>query len=80
LIQNAHFSTLCLFLYVIIIEIHLIYFNIRPPKNITKPDPVPITDDEEEEDSELIEAKIVLRDVSTTGTLSKFVFNCYITL
>ncbi|XP_018318040.1 transcription factor E2F4 isoform X2 [Mycetomoellerius zeteki] len=37
----------------------------RPPKNSIKPGPV-ITDDEEEEDSELIEAKIVLRDVSTT--------------
>ncbi|XP_018051786.1 PREDICTED: transcription factor E2F4-like isoform X2 [Atta colombica] len=36
----------------------------RPPKNSTKPDPI-LTDDEEEEDSELIEAKIVLRDVST---------------
>ncbi|XP_018368795.1 PREDICTED: transcription factor E2F4-like isoform X2 [Trachymyrmex cornetzi] len=36
----------------------------RPPKNSTKPDPV-LTDDEEEEDSELIEAKIVLRDIST---------------
>lgn len=48
------------------IGIHLIFFNIRPPKNSIKPGPV-ITDDEEEEDSELIEAKIVLRDVSTTG-------------
>jgi len=46
---------------------NIIYFNqFRPPKNSTKPDPI-LTDDEEEEDSELIEAKIVLRDVSTAG-------------
>ncbi|XP_012529235.1 transcription factor E2F4 [Monomorium pharaonis] len=40
----------------------------RPPKNSTKPDPILITDeaDDEDDDSELIEAKIVLRDVSTT--------------
>lgn len=49
-----------------VIRIHLIFcFNNRPPKN-SKPDPI-LTDEEEEEDSELIEAKIVLRDVSTTG-------------
>ncbi|KAL6260336.1 hypothetical protein P5V15_007867 [Pogonomyrmex californicus] len=41
----------------------------RPPKN-TKPDPV-LTDDEDEEDSELIEAKIVLRDVSTTDIFQR---------
>ncbi|KAG5321958.1 E2F5 factor, partial [Pseudoatta argentina] len=42
----------------------------RPPKNSTKPDPV-LTDDEEEEDSELIEAKIVLRDVSTADIVQR---------
>ncbi|KYM80110.1 PREDICTED: transcription factor E2F5-like [Atta cephalotes] len=42
----------------------------RPPKNSTKPDPI-LTDDEEEEDSELIEAKIVLRDVSTADIVQR---------
>ncbi|KYN15559.1 PREDICTED: transcription factor E2F5-like isoform X1 [Trachymyrmex cornetzi] len=42
----------------------------RPPKNSTKPDPV-LTDDEEEEDSELIEAKIVLRDISTADIVQR---------
>ncbi|XP_011688169.1 PREDICTED: transcription factor E2F4 [Wasmannia auropunctata] len=41
----------------------------RPPKN-SKPDPI-ITDDEEDEDSELIEAKIVLRDVRTTDIVQR---------
>lgn len=41
-----------------------IYFN-RPPKSSIKPQSPVLTDDEEEEDQELIEAKIVLRDVST---------------
>ncbi|XP_077274387.1 transcription factor E2F5 [Temnothorax americanus] len=40
----------------------------RPPKNTTKPDPIT---DEEEEDSELIEAKIVLRDVSTSDIVQR---------
>lgn len=38
----------------------------RPPKGASKPDPV-ISDEDEEDDAELIEAKIVLRDVSTSG-------------
>lgn len=38
----------------------------RPPKGTSKPDPV-ISDEDEEDDAELIEAKIVLRDVSTSG-------------
>ncbi|XP_011157894.1 transcription factor E2F5 [Solenopsis invicta] len=39
----------------------------RPPRNSTKLDPVLTEDlDDEDEDSELIEAKIVLRDVCTT--------------
>ncbi|KAL6435235.1 hypothetical protein ACFW04_005361 [Cataglyphis niger] len=37
----------------------------RPPKSSIKPQSPVLTDDEEEEDQELIEAKIVLRDVST---------------
>ncbi|XP_012233344.1 transcription factor E2F5 [Linepithema humile] len=37
----------------------------RPPKSASKPNPV-LTDDEDEEDPELIEAKIVLRDLNTT--------------
>ncbi|XP_070160439.1 transcription factor E2F5 isoform X2 [Polyergus mexicanus] len=37
----------------------------RPPKSNIKPQSPVLTDDEEEEDQELIEAKIVLRDVST---------------
>ncbi|KAL0124834.1 hypothetical protein PUN28_006592 [Cardiocondyla obscurior] len=43
----------------------------RPPKNSIKVDPV--TDDEEEEDSDakMIEAKIVLRDVNTTDVVQK---------
>lgn len=40
--------------------------NLRPPKGTSKPDPV-ISDEDEEDDAELIEAKIVLRDVSTSG-------------
>lgn len=39
----------------------------RPPKSSIKPQSPVLTDDEEEEDQELIEAKIVLRDVSTAG-------------
>lgn len=70
MVQNVHFyiviSTSQDYSYNCIIRIHLIFcFNNRPPKN-SKPDPI-LTDEEEEEDSELIEAKIVLRDVSTTG-------------
>ncbi|XP_076755287.1 transcription factor E2F5 isoform X2 [Xylocopa sonorina] len=37
----------------------------RPPKGAVKPDPV-ISDEDEEDDAELIEAKIVLRDVNTS--------------
>jgi len=54
-----------------------IYFDhqiIRPPKSVAKPDPI-LTDEEEEEDSELLEAKIVLRDVSNTG---KFILNLFL--
>lgn len=47
--------------------------DIRPPKSSTKPDPV-LTDDEDEDDPELIEAKIVLRDVSNAG---KFMLNLF---
>lgn len=46
--------------------LNTIYFN-RPPKSSIKPQSPVLTDDEEEEDQELIEAKIVLRDVSTAG-------------
>ncbi|XP_076232722.1 transcription factor E2F5 [Calliopsis andreniformis] len=42
----------------------------RPPKGASKPDPV-ISDEDEEDDAELIEAKIVLRDVSTTDIAKK---------
>ena len=42
----------------------------RPPKGISKPDPV-ISDEEDEDDAELIEAKIVLRDVSTSDIVQK---------
>ncbi|XP_078044637.1 transcription factor E2F5 [Augochlora pura] len=42
----------------------------RPPKGASKPDPV-ISDEDEEEDAELIEAKIVLRDVSTSDIAQK---------
>ncbi|XP_016912596.2 transcription factor E2F4-like [Apis cerana] len=42
----------------------------RPPKGISKPDPV-ISDEDEEDDAELIEAKIVLRDVSTSDIAQK---------
>lgn len=44
-----------------------IYLFNRPPKSSIKPQSPVLTDDEEEEDQELIEAKIVLRDVSTAG-------------
>ncbi|XP_034188640.1 transcription factor E2F5 [Osmia lignaria lignaria] len=42
----------------------------RPPKGASKPDPV-ISDEDEEDDAELIEAKIVLRDVSTSDIAQK---------
>ncbi|CAK9823169.1 Transcription factor E2F5 [Anthophora retusa] len=42
----------------------------RPPKGVSKPDPV-ISDEDEEDDTELIEAKIVLRDVSTSDIAQK---------
>ncbi|KZC04580.1 Transcription factor E2F5 [Dufourea novaeangliae] len=42
----------------------------QPPKGASKPDPV-ISDEDEEEDAELIEAKIVLRDVSTSNIAQK---------
>lgn len=45
-----------------------IYFN-RPLKSSIKSQSPVLTDDEEEEDQELIEAKIVLRDVSTAGKI-----------
>lgn len=41
----------------------------RPPKSSVKPQSPILTDDEDEEDQELIEAKIVLRDVSTADIL-----------
>ncbi|XP_029161231.1 transcription factor E2F4-like [Nylanderia fulva] len=41
----------------------------RPPKSTIKPQSPVLTDDEDEEDQELIEAKIVLRDVSTADIL-----------
>ncbi|KOX71364.1 Transcription factor E2F5 [Melipona quadrifasciata] len=42
----------------------------RPPKGTSKPDPV-ISDEDEEDDADLIEAKIVLRDVSTSDIAQK---------
>ncbi|XP_053987323.1 transcription factor E2F4-like [Hylaeus anthracinus] len=42
----------------------------RPPKGASKPNPV-LSDDDEEDDAELIEAKIVLRDVSTSDIAKK---------
>ncbi|CAK9809669.1 Transcription factor E2F5 [Anthophora plagiata] len=42
----------------------------RPPKGVSKPDPV-LSDEDEEDDTELIEAKIVLRDVSTSDIAQK---------
>ncbi|KOC63834.1 Transcription factor E2F5 [Habropoda laboriosa] len=42
----------------------------RPPKGASKPDPI-ISDEDEEDDTELIEAKIVLRDVSTSDIAQK---------
>ncbi|XP_043254563.1 transcription factor E2F4-like [Colletes gigas] len=42
----------------------------RPPKGASKPDPV-ISDEDEEDDAELIEAKIVLRDVSASDIAQK---------
>ncbi|XP_031840830.1 transcription factor E2F5 [Nomia melanderi] len=42
----------------------------RRPKGASKPDPI-VSDEDEEEDSELIEAKIVLRDVSMSDIAQK---------
>ena len=47
----------------------------RPPKNPLKIDPV-VSEAEEEEDQDLLEAKIVLHDVDVTGIIFLFKKSC----
>lgn len=43
------------------------YSIIRPPRSGVKNEVITVSDEENEEDPDCIEAKIVLRDVSTSG-------------
>jgi hypothetical protein len=77
LIQNLSQDTFTLLLLNSLIFLKYLKYFFRPPKNISKTVSV-LSEDEEEEDQDLLEAKIVLRDVDMTGTYVKFLANILI--
>lgn len=58
----------------------IIFFRhlFRPPRGAGKVNPV-LSDEDEEEDPELLEAKIILSDVATSGRSTQYLYrNTYV--